>query len=260
MTLAATRIALRGCRVLAPGQAQREPGLDLELRCGGSAVLLGRSGAGKTLLSRLLLGSLPGPPLRVEGAIELAEGEQLRRIELSGRRAGMDLRALSGLRGGVVGYVPQGGRESLVPGWPVGRILASMGRAGPDEARLAGLLQRFGLPSGRTLRDRVATELSEGMIRRLMLAAGLARRAPLLVVDEPTSGLDPDMRETVAEALAGLLDDGRGLVVATHDVALARMVGREFLLVEDGGVSTRTVAGVDWPEAFAPWWDEEMAS
>ena len=260
MTLAATRIVLRGCRVEAPGASAVEPALDLELRCGGSVVLLGRSGAGKTLLSRLLLGSLPGPPLQVEGAIELAVGDRLQRIELAGRRPGMDLRALVALRGDVVGYVPQGGRESLAPGWPVARILASMGEAGPDEARMARLLERFGLPTGPALKDRVATELSEGMIRRLMLAAGLARQAPLLVVDEPTSGLDPRLRETVADALAELLDEGRGLVVTTHDVALARRVGREFLLVEEGRVAARADEGAEWPDAFAPWRDEEVAT
>ena len=259
MTQLATRIALRGCRVSAPGAPAVETALDVELRCGASVVLLGRSGGGKTLLSRLLLGSLPPSPLRVVGAIELAEGEQVRRLELSGRRPGVDLRALATLRGVAVGYVPQGGRETLVPGWPVGRILASLGPAGPDEARLAGLLRRFGLPPGAELRDRVATELSEGMIRRLLLAVGLARRAPLLVVDEPTTGLDPALRGTVAEALADLLDQGRGLVVATHDIALARRVGRCFLLVEGGRILARAEEGEAWPPAFDDWRDDEVA-
>lgn len=259
MTLAATRLTLRGCRVCLPGAPPVDGALDIELFCGASAVLLGRSGAGKSLLSRLLLGALPPSPLRAQGAVEIG-GADPKVLELAGRTAGVDLRPLAALRGREVGYVPQGGRESLVPGWPVGRILDSLGPAAPDEADFAALLGRFGLPPRDQLRDRVATELSEGMIRRLLLAAGLAGRAPLLVVDEPTTGLDPALRETVADALAELLEQGRGLLVATHDVALARRVGRTFSLVESGRVLAQAQAGQDWPPALHDWRHDEVAA
>jgi len=247
------RVALRGCRVAPTGVEPVTGALDVELGCGAGVVLLGRSGAGKTLLSRLLLGSLPPAPLQVTGAVELIEDEGVQRLELAGRRPGVDLEALAALRGRTVAWVPQGGRESLVPGWSVGRIVASLGPARPDEAPLARLLRRFGLTPGPALWERVATELSEGMIRRLLLALGLAGPAPLLVVDEPTTGLDPELRLTVGDVLAEAVAQGRGLVVTTHDVTLARRVGDRFLLVEAGRVAASAEPGAPWPPAFEAW-------
>lgn len=247
-------ISLLGCRVLVPGAEPGEPALPIDLRPGGCTVLVGRSGEGKSLLCRLALGCLPGPPLRVAGSLRIrGESSSPQDVDLAGRTPGSDLACAARLRGTVVGYVPQGGREALVPGWSVARFLATLGPARPQDRELTPWLPRLGLPRLEAIATAAPTELSEGMIRRLLLAIALAGTAPLLVVDEPTTGLDPRLRTAIGEALASELARGRGLLLATHDVPLARRVGSRFLLVQDG----RAVAGAEgtdpWPEPFAPW-------
>lgn len=238
-----------------PGREVPGVALDLELCAGTQQVLLGRSGSGKSLLSRLALGLVPPLPARAGGRVSIGGGEgQSETLDLSLCPAGQAVPALASLRGSFFGYLPQGGRENLVPGWSVARHVSVL--CGDDsavaESAYEGMAQ-LGLDPGPAVRGAMATQLSEGMIRRVLLAICVAQPTTVLIADEPTTGLDPASRGTVADFLANAMaDSGRGLLLTTHDLGVARRLGTRFFCVDGGRItaSADRLDGADSPFAL----------
>jgi lipooligosaccharide transport system ATP-binding protein len=79
-----------------------------------------------------------------------------------------------------------------------------------------------------------ASELSGGMVRRIVMARALLNRPELLILDEPTTGLDPQSRHLVWERLEGLRSKGLTILLTTHYMEEAsRLCDR--LIIMDGG-------------------------
>jgi molybdate transport system ATP-binding protein len=181
---------------------RRPLALDATLRLEGLTVLLGESGAGKTTLLKAVAGLVPAVASPWHG--------------LAPERR-------------PVGYLPQ--HYALFPHLTaLGNVafpMASLPRAERrHEARR--LLARLGLAA---LEARHPRELSGGEQQRVALARALARRPELLLLDEPTSALDPPTREEVTGQLLDVIaDTGIPALVATHDVALARVAHRVAVL------------------------------
>ena len=79
--------------------------------------------------------------------------------------------------------------------------------------------------------------LSGGQRKRTSVALELLTRPSLLFLDEPTSGLDPGLDKSVMRTLRGLADDGRTVVVVTHNVANLDVCDRLLLLAPGGTVA-----------------------
>jgi polar amino acid transport system ATP-binding protein len=79
-------------------------------------------------------------------------------------------------------------------------------------------------------------ELSGGEGQRVAIARALAVDPPLLLMDEPTAALDPARRGSLGHTLRGLLGEGRGLLIATHDVDFARDFADRVLVLGEGVV------------------------
>lgn len=79
-------------------------------------------------------------------------------------------------------------------------------------------------------------ELSGGEAQRVAIARALAVDPSLLLMDEPTASLDPARRGSLGEALRRLAGEGRGLMVATHDVDFARGTADRVLILAEGEV------------------------
>jgi energy-coupling factor transport system ATP-binding protein len=79
-------------------------------------------------------------------------------------------------------------------------------------------------------------DLSEGQRLGLALAVVLAGEPPLVLLDEPTRGLDYDAKARLAEVVVGLAADGRGVVLATHDVEVVAAVADRAVVLADGEV------------------------
>ena len=84
--------------------------------------------------------------------------------------------------------------------------------------------------------DAYPRQLSGGEAQRVAIARALAPDPMILLMDEPTSALDPSRRAALGETLRALARDGRGLLVATHDVDFAREHADRVIQLADGRI------------------------
>ncbi len=214
------------------GQTQLVAPVSLTLKPGEPLIILGETGSGKSLLAQALMGTLPDN-LRARGQVETG-GRVLR----AGDRA-----AFRGLWGREIAVLPQEPWLSLDPLMRAGAQVAEAHRLvrglSPAQARVQAVsdLAAFGLSGAMT---RYPHELSGGMAQRVAIAAARAGGAPIVIADEPTKGLDAARRDDVAALLLGALRQGGGnsggLLVITHDLALARKVGGRVIVLRAGTV------------------------
>ena len=196
-------------------------GISFQLRAGERAVILGRSGGGKSVLLRHLVG-LMHPD---SGSIRLFDQELvgLRREELYALRL-------------QVGVLFQGAAlldsmsvyENVTLGLRTHSDLAEYELRQRADAKLA----EVGLPG---IGDAMPASLSGGMRKRVGLARAIAMDPPVILYDEPTTGLDPVMSDVINNLI--LLYGRRPQVtsvVVTHDMTSAFKVGTRFLMLHKG--------------------------
>jgi iron complex transport system ATP-binding protein len=216
----ASLIEARGLQVRA-GERRLVEGLDLELRRGEFLAVLGRNGAGKTLLLHTLAGLrapaagelwLLGQPLAARPRREVALALALLPQDVEAIPAATVLEAV--LVGRYAHQGPWGGDD-------------------PRDRELAlAALQRLGVVAhaGREL-----ATLSGGEQRRVGAAATLAQQAPVVLLDEPTNHLDPHHQLAVLDVFAAHARDGGAVIASLHDPTLAaRYADRVLLLHGDG--------------------------
>ncbi|MFW6193153.1 MAG: ATP-binding cassette domain-containing protein [Gemmatimonadota bacterium] len=196
--------------------------LSFPVERGEILVLVGRSGAGKTSVLRLVNRLLEPDDGRV-----LVEGRDTLEwdpIELR-RRIGYILQGV-----GLLPHLTVGENVELVPdllGWDEAR----------RRERSGELLEVVGLPPG-TYADRYPRELSGGQKQRVGVARALAADPPLLLCDEPFGALDPITRRGLQEEFVELARRlGTTLLFVTHDLREAVTVGDRIGLLEDGGLA-----------------------
>ena len=181
-------------------------GVDLQLRPGEAASVMGASGCGKSTLLFLL------------GAIETPSDGVVRLDGVDPHELSLDDQAR--FRRDRVGFVFQD--HCLLPQCTALENVLAPTLPDPhegDPSRAAALLDRVGL-SGRV--DHLPAELSGGEKQRVAIARALVRAPRLLLCDEPTGNLDGESAAGVADLLleAGALDEGRMVVLVTHDAEL----------------------------------------
>jgi peptide/nickel transport system ATP-binding protein len=187
-------------------------------------VIVGASGAGKTVLAHALLRLLPRNA-EVTGSVRL-DGREL--LDLTAR----DLR---GVRGRRMALIPQSPASALNPVRKLGAQLLEAARArglADDEARrrLRERLAELGLDFGE-LSGRYVHQLSGGMQQRVVNAMALVGSPDVVIADEPTSGLDSDLVDTTAAQLLEIPARGSALIVITHDLRLAERLGGRLALL-----------------------------
>lgn len=176
--------------------------VDLAVEVGEVVGLIGPNGAGKTTLLRAVLGLVP----RTSGTVAVG-GKDIARA----RR--------------TVGYVPQ--RHDFAWDFPasVGDVVISgrvgaigwLRRPGVDDYRAVN--EALDLVRMRGLRERPVGQLSGGQRQRVLVARALALRPRLLLLDEPFTGLDVPTQELLTDLFSDLAQDGRALLMTTHDLA-----------------------------------------
>ena len=202
--------------------------VSLHLEPGEPLVILGETGSGKSLLAQAIMGTLPRD-LTARGRVAL--GDHL-----------LDAARPNGFRplwGRQIAVLPQEPWLSLDPLMRAGgqvaeahHLVRGLGAA-DAQAQAASDLDRLGLTGAGA---RYPHELSSGMAQRVAIAAARAGGARVVIADEPTKGLDAARRDEVADLLLAELARGGGLLVITHDLALARRVGGRMIVLREGRV------------------------
>jgi polar amino acid transport system ATP-binding protein len=85
-------------------------------------------------------------------------------------------------------------------------------------------------------RDEYPERLSGGQQQRVAIARALAQEPRLILFDEPTSALDPELVGEVLKVIHKLADEGRTMVLVTHEINFAREVSDEVIFVDEGRV------------------------
>lgn len=196
--------------------AEREFSVDVEgfaLTARSLAAVIGPSGSGKSTLLDVL-GLALAPTAAERFAIRTPAGD----VDLQALWSTGAHERLAALRRHRFGYVLQGG--GLLPFLSVEENIALPMRlaARLDDARLAHLLARLELD---TLRRAGVGDLSFGQRQRAAVARALAHGPDFVLADEPTAALDPRTARRVMGLLCEICyEEGRGLVVVSHDHAL----------------------------------------
>jgi iron complex transport system ATP-binding protein len=203
-------------------------GADLDLEAGELVAIVGPNGAGKSTLVRAVSG------LHRPSAGTVAwSGRDLR--EMRGRE-------LAKVRAFVPQRMPVPSGVSVREAVTIGRsaLLRPLGRmTGADRSGIDAAMERAGVTN---FAARALTTLSGGELQRVQIAIGLAQEAPVLIADEPTSQLDLGAAIDVAGLLRKLVDEGLGVLLVVHDLALAAATADRVVVVNEGGTDATGLA------------------
>lgn len=198
--------------------------LSLSVHRGEILAIVGASGSGKTLLADAIMGMFPANSIVTgdiwyDGALQNAE-------------------SLAKLRGKGISLVPQS-TTYLDPLMKVGTQVR--GFIGDKEARRvhqSKIFSRYDL-EGRV--DKLYPfELSGGMARRVLLSTALVDEPELIIADEPTPGLDLDLAVKALSDFRDFADEGKGVLLITHDIELALQVADRVAVFLQGTVVEET--------------------
>lgn len=208
--------------------------LSLKVLSGEILAVAGSSGSGKSLLASAILGILPGNAT-VSGSLRF-DGEPL----TPERQAK--------LRGTEIALVPQS-VAFLDPLMKVGAQVDGHRKPRPTERRRK-LFRRFGLPE--QTERLYPFQLSGGMARRVLVSTALLTSARLIIADEPTPGMSLEQAEEALAMFRAMADEGKGVVLITHDIDLAFHIA-DRIAVFYAGTTVETAPAADFrqgPEAL----------
>lgn len=205
-------------------------GIDLEAQRGDVVAILGGSGSGKSTLLRCLnLLELPDA-----GSIEIAGTQAPLAHDRRGRARITDPRALNALRARTAMVFQNFNLWSHLS--VLDNVIAAPvhvhGQArAAAVARAHLLLEKVGMAG---FAGHWPRQLSGGQQQRVAIARALATDPDLMLFDEPTSALDPERVREVLDLIRALADEGRTMLIVTHEMAFARDVSNRVVHVRDG--------------------------
>ncbi len=205
------------------GQQEILRGVDLEVRTGETLVLIGRSGGGKSVLLKHMV-----------GLMEPDSGE----IHIEGQNiTGMKERQLRAIRQ-KVGILFQGGAlfDSMTVAENIAFPLREGGERDPKILR-AKVGQMLEVMEMEGQEEKMPESLSGGMKKRVGLARAIIRRPSCVLYDEPTSGLDPVVADSINRLIRRLQERfGMTSLVVTHDMKSAFDVADRIAYLHEGRV------------------------
>ena len=195
-------------------------GVDLSVEAGEFVAIVGTSGSGKSTLLHML-GGLDRP---TSGSV-IVDGRDIFSLKDE---------ELTIFRRRKIGFVFQA--YNLVPVLSVYEnivlpIQLDGGRV--DEGYVRQVVQTLGLEAKL---QSLPSQLSGGQQQRVAIARALATDPEIIYFDEPTSALDPELTGEVLSVMRNLAEEGRTMLVVTHEMGFARNVSTHVVFMEDGAV------------------------
>ncbi|KST59017.1 ATP-binding protein [Methylobacterium sp. GXS13] len=202
-------------------------GVDLTVPEGRVTALIGPSGSGKSTLLRCVnLLEIPQAGTLVLGALRL----DFRPGAAPARRDVLAVRRQTGMVFQNFQLFPH---RTVIENVTEGLITVGQWPKEAARTRALELLDRVGLAQKA---EAWPASLSGGQQQRVAIARALAPSPRLLLCDEPTSALDPELAAEVVDVLAGLAREGMTMLMATHDLRLARRVADTVVFLDGGTV------------------------
>ena len=187
------------------------------ISAGEVLVVVGESGAGKSMTGAAIIGLLE-PPGRIAAGEILLDGRRIDNLRYENMRR---------IRGKEIGAIFQDPLTTLNPLYTVGRQLAETMTTHlpitPAEARkrAIGWLDLVGIPAAAQRIDSYPHEFSGGMRQRVVIALALCAEPRLIVADEPTTALDVSIQAQIIALLKSLArEKGTAMMLVTHDMGV----------------------------------------
>lgn len=177
--------------------------LNIKVHAGEILAIAGSSGSGKSLLASAVLGILP------ENAVVSGE------VRYNGQMLTNELQRQ--LRGTQIALVPQS-IEFLDPLMRAGAQADGHRKPYPTQKRRK-FFRRLDLPEN--TENCYPFQLSGGMVRRVLVSTALITDAQLIIADEPTPGMSVAQAAEALKIFREMADDGKSIVLITHDIDLA---------------------------------------
>lgn len=197
------------------GAVEALKGVDLDIASGELVVILGPSGSGKTTLCNII----GGIDSATAGTVEVAG------VDISREKPGR----LSDFRRDHVGFIFQ--FFNLIPTLTarenVEMVVEMTGRG--DKDRVPELLDAVGLADRM---DNFPAQLSGGQQQRVAVARALATDPDILFADEPTGALDLPTGRQILALLQDLGEQGRTVIIVTHNTSVAQIAHRVITIVD----------------------------
>lgn len=199
--------------------------INLNIQKGENVVVLGKSGSGKSVLIKCIVGLINAD----EGILKVFENDI----------NGLDNDALNALRK-KIGFLFQSGalydsmsvKENLA--FPL-RDLKDLTSA-DKQSRIEEALTNVGLLD---VIDKTPSELSGGMRKRLGLARTLILKPEIMLYDEPSTGLDPITSKEISELILTVQKQyNTSSIIITHDMACAKITANRIVIFKDGKILT----------------------
>ena len=198
-------------------------GFNMKLYKGENLVVMGKSGSGKSVMIKCLVGLM-----RPDSGYISVMGKEIKNL---------DRETLDTLRSDI-GFLFQGSalydsmtvRENLE--FPMRRHKKKLGAITNTRPLVLEALENVGLEH---TMDLMPEELSGGMKRRVALARTLILKPKIILYDEPTSGLDPITSKEIIELMRSIQKKyGTSSLIITHDMDCARVISERMILLVDG--------------------------
>ena len=207
-------------------------GVSLKAKTGDVVSLIGASGSGKSTFLRCInfleqpnavTMTLDGETVRMaddRGAVRVADAAQLQNLRTRLAMVFQHFNLWSHLS--VLDNITLAPRKAL-----------GVGKAEAED-RARKYLDKVGLPA--RVADQYPAFLSGGRQQRVAIARALAMEPEIMLFDEPTSALDPELVGEVLKVIRALAEEGRTMLMVTHEMAFAREVSSQVLFLHQGVV------------------------
>lgn len=222
-----------------PGEATKIQNICFVLERGKVLGLAGESGSGKSTVGKAALGLLYGKTSLISGSMKLC-GRELLNLSLKQHQT---------LNGKDIGYIMQNPMTAFDPCLKIKTHFTETIRAhlpcskkdalhiGRDNLSLVGLEDRD------RIMDAFPSQLSGGILQRVMIALTISLNPVLIIADEPTTALDAGTRDTVLSLLTRVMKQYRpAMLLISHDMEVMARIADDIAIMQRGKIVEQGVA------------------